>query len=113
MATKITLIRRFEKSIEKLIRDHKLLSEDFEMLKKLLAQQPDIGDLIVGTGGIRKIRLKSASKGKSGGFRICYYYYVFHDEVFLIFIYQKNVKENLAETEKKMLRDIAQLIKGK
>lgn len=113
MATKITQITRFQKSIEKLIHARKLLSKDFEALKCLLAQNPEAGDLVVGTGGIRKIRLKSASKGKSGGFRVCYYYYVFHNEVFLIFIYQKNVKEDLNDSEKKMLRDIVQIIKEK
>jgi hypothetical protein len=46
--------------------------------------------MITGTGGIRKVRLKSATKGKSGGFRVCYLYIENRLILFLLFIYAKN-----------------------
>lgn len=64
--------------------------------KKSLAENPEQGDVITGTGGIRKIRLKSASKGKSGGFRVCYLNIEDQLILFLLFIYAKNEKENLS-----------------
>jgi hypothetical protein len=59
--------------------------------------------------------LKSASGGKRGGFRVCYYY--FHDidlgEIFLITIYAKNEKEDITPDEKKSLKELADIIKRK
>jgi hypothetical protein len=71
-----------------------------------------MGDMIQGTGGVRKTRLRSASKGKSGGFRVCYY---FHDvgsgRIYLITIYPKNEKEDLDPSEKKELKELVEIIK--
>ncbi len=96
------------------MKNHKLKSEDFEAFKRKIAEHPEIGDLIQGTGGVRKIRLKSASKGTRGGFRVCYY---FHDavigEIFLITIYPKNEKADITAAEKKDLKQLVDIIKGK
>jgi hypothetical protein len=64
-----------------------------------------------GTGGIRKARLKSASKGKSGGFRICYFYFQLKERIYLLDIFGKNKQENLTEDEKKTLRNLAHYFK--
>jgi len=86
--------------------------DDFNTFKSVLAENPDMGAMITGTGGVRKTRLKSASKGKSGGFRVCYY---FHDvgtgEIYLIDLYAKNEKEDLTPDEKKYLKAFAAEIK--
>ena len=105
--------RNFSKEIKSLVGKKKLLEKDFEDLKRALIENPLAGDLIPGTGGIRKIRIKSFSKGKSGGFRICYYYYLADEEIFLILIYQKNEQENISNDEKKMLKELTAQIKGK
>ncbi len=86
--------------------------KDYENLKKELSDSPECGDVITGTGGVRKIRLKSASRGKSGGFRVCYYYLTQDREIFLIDIYAKNEKENLTIEDKKSFREIIDMIKG-
>ncbi|MFS8562847.1 MAG: type II toxin-antitoxin system RelE/ParE family toxin [Rhabdochlamydiaceae bacterium] len=92
----------FSKKVVELVKAHKLKSEDFEVFKRVIAENPEMGDTIQGTGGIRKARLKSASKGKSGGFRVCYY---FHDvdmgRVYLITLYPKNEQEDITADEKK------------
>lgn len=110
MKRKITPLKNFEKTIKKLIEQHKLLPEDYEDFKESLAENPDLGDKIPGASSVKKARLKSASGGKRGGFRICYYYDVSDQEIFLILIYQKNEQENLSPAEKKDLKRIVELI---
>jgi len=103
--------RDFEKTIEDLIAKRRLKKEDFEDFKKNLAGNPKQGDVIAGTGGIRKVRLKSATKGKSGGFRVCYLYIENRLILFLLFIYAKNEQENLSQYEKAELKQLADAIK--
>jgi len=62
----------FSRELDALIKARKLLQQDYEDFEKELLQNLKIGDVIPGLGGIRKTRLKSASKGKSGGFRVDY-----------------------------------------
>lgn len=107
----IILTKRFEKEIDKLFNKNKLLKNDFEIFKEVLAENPKEGDLIPGTSGIRKIRLKSAHGGKSGGFRVCYYYFTKDEKIILIFIYHKNEQDNITAEQKKMLKEIANEIK--
>jgi len=57
----------FSDDLDALIAENKLLASDYEDLEKLLSLQPDLGALITGMGGLRKIRLKSASKGEARG----------------------------------------------
>ncbi len=88
---KVTQITTFVDELADFIRTRKVLQKDFDDFKGMIAEHPEIGAIIQGTGGVRKTRLKSASGGKRGGFRVCYY---FHDidlgEIFLITIYAKN-----------------------
>lgn len=64
--------RKFSIILDDLIAKNKVLAEDFEEFEKRLLEHPDDGDVIQGAGGLRKTRLKSTTKGKSGSFRICY-----------------------------------------
>lgn len=103
----------FEDAVASLIAKRKLKSDDFEDFKKNLAENPEQGDVIVGTGGIRKARLKSATKGKSGGFRVCYLNIEDRLILFLLFIYPKNEQDNLSQKEKAELKQLADAIKKK
>ena len=103
--------KNFTKNIDDLLANKRLLLEDFDALKRSLVQNPEEGDLITGTGGIRKTRLKSSSKGKSGGFRVCYFDDKDAEELFLILIYPKNEQENLTSDEKKALKELTNAIK--
>jgi hypothetical protein len=85
--------------------------EDFEDFKKSLAENPEQGNMISGAGGIRKARLKSSTRGKSGGFRVCYLYIEDRLILFLLFIYAKNEQENLSQNEKAELKHLADSIK--
>lgn len=103
----------FQEDVASLIEKRKLKEEDFDSFKKSLVQNPKQGDVITGTGGIRKARLKSASKGKSGGFRVCYLDIEDRLILFLLFIYAKNEQEDLSQVEKKELKQIAEAIKAR
>lgn len=103
----------FTRKIKDLLKKRKLLSNDFELFKHKLANNPETGDLISGTSGIRKTRLKSSTKGTSGGFRVCYFYHAQQEKIFLILVYQKNEQENLTIEEKKVLKALITIIKAK
>jgi len=113
MKIKIIQIRQFSKAVDSLLKKGQLLQADFEQFKRSLAENPEVGDLVPGTGGLRKTRLKSAARGKSGGFRVCYYFFTRDNEIFLLTIYPKNVQENLTMQQKKELRLLIEIIRGK
>ncbi len=58
------------------------------------------------SGGLRKVRWVSRGKGKRGGVRIIYYYKVDVSHIRLLLIYKKGTKDDLNESEKKILRDL-------
>lgn len=107
MDIKITLARPFKRDVGGFLKKRLLLPDDFEEFQKVLIQNPEMGDVIAGTGGVRKVRLKSASRGKSGGFRVCYYYITKKYEIYLLWIYAKNEQEDLTSEDKKILKDMA------
>lgn len=114
IARKVTQISVFAKKLADFIRTRKIQQNDFDDFQRTIAENPEIGAMIRGTGGVRKTRLKSVSGGKRGGFRVCYY---FHDvdlgEIFLITIYAKNEKEDLTQEEKMDLKNLVSVIRRK
>ncbi|CAL7963112.1 putative transcriptional regulator [Gammaproteobacteria bacterium] len=73
-----------------------------------IVSNPDAGAVIVGTGGIRKVRWQTGkdNKGKSGGVRILYYYDSDDYVILLITLYRKSDKENIDAGEKAYLKKI-------
>ncbi|MFW2571556.1 type II toxin-antitoxin system RelE/ParE family toxin [Legionella sp. 29fVS95] len=69
-----------------------------------IAANPLKGDLIVGTGGARKV--SDAHTGKSGGVRIIYYYHNQQMPIFLFTVYGKNQKANLSQQERNLVKTI-------
>jgi len=76
-----------------------------------LSIYPEAGDQIIHTGGLRKLRWVSKSKGKRGGARVIYYFYNDSAPVFILHIYGKNEKENLKAEEEKKLSKLALCLK--
>jgi hypothetical protein len=76
-----------------------------------LAENPSLGDMISGTGGVRKTRLKSSSRGKRGGFRVCYVDLANKERLYLLLIYPKNEQENLTMEDKKVLKELVDILK--
>ena len=65
-----------------------------------VASRPELGELVVGTGGLRKFRVARLGAGKSGGFRVLSYYLGENFPVFLIGVFAKNQKDNLTAAER-------------
>ena len=102
----------FSDDLDTLISENKLLITDYEEFEKLLSKNPEQGDPIQGTGGLRKSRLKSSSKGKRGGFRVCYFDFPEQSKLFFILIYGKNEKENISQEDKKTFKKLIERIKN-
>ncbi len=84
-----------------------LTDEEYIGLQNLLAANPEMGRLVPGTGGVRKIRWAIAGRGKSGGIRVIYYFKRRDDEIWMLTIYQKNEIENIpAHILKQITREI-------
>jgi len=83
-------------------RSLKLNDADLSALESLLMADPDAGDVMAGTGGVRKIRFAPPSRhtGKSGAFRVAYTYFRTGDTVYLLTIYGKNEQENVTAEQK-------------
>lgn len=91
------------------IRQSKICMEDAlrESFISHIAANPMQGALIVGTGGVRKIRWAAdTNQGKSGGVRVIYYYHNQAIPIFLFTVYGKSKKANLAQAEKHILKTI-------
>ena len=86
-------------------RAEKLLSEDERFaVVNLVAEDPESGNLMRGTGGVRKVRIAREGGGKSGGYRVVYF---FHDSgmpLFLLALFAKSGKANLTTAECNQLR---------
>lgn len=80
-----------------------LPSESFRGLQLALLLRPDAGDLIRGSGGLRKLRWELPGKGKRGGLRVIYYWDG-RDFIFLLFPYRKNRQEDLTPGQVQQLR---------
>lgn len=76
-------------------------ADGIETVAVYLIDHPDAGDIIPGTGGVRKMRWAAKGKGKRGGARIIYMHVVIDARVYLLRCYAKNVKTDLTAGEKK------------
>jgi len=76
--------------------------EDNEVddLKSFLAANPETGVVMIGTGGVRKLRWGAQGKGKRGGGRVIYYYYDNDTPLFLIALFTKGEKSDLSQKDK-------------
>jgi hypothetical protein len=76
----------------------------------LIAYEPECGDIIPGSGGLRKVRIGRDGMGKRGGARVVYYFYNESFPILLLALYTKNEKSDLTAAEK---RELAASIKVK
>jgi hypothetical protein len=108
----VVQVLKFSQTLDELISKRKILQENYEEFEKRLVENPYIGDIIQGTGGLRKTRLQSSSKGKRGGYRVCYVDFPAKEKLFLILLYAKNVQEDLDSKEKKILKGLIQKLEA-
>jgi hypothetical protein len=76
-----------------------------------IARNPEAGDVIPDTGGIRKVRWGRQGSGKRGGTRIIYFFYDRSAPIYLLMVYAKSVRDDISPEAKKTLREFAMRIK--
>src|ERR1700719_4099194 len=81
--------------------DELLTADEQDAVIELIAYEPTCGDLIAGTGGLRKVRVRRGGSGKRGGARVIYYFYNADFPVVLMALYAKNEKADVSAQEKK------------
>lgn len=86
-----------------------LPDEEYALLQLALIQQPDLGVIIPGSGGLRKARWRSDGKGKRGGVRVIYYWFVSDEELYMLYLYSKNEQSDLTQEQIKILRKIVEV----
>lgn len=86
-----------------------LSDEEYGELQRTLIADPEAGDLIPDSGGVRKIRWGFAGRGKRGGLRVIYYARVRQGIIWMLTVYPKNVTENIPGY---MLKKIKEEIDG-
>lgn len=88
-----------------------MAAEEMTAAVDLVAADPEAGDVMQGTGGVRKARLAGRGKGKSGGYRIVHYYGGGDIPVFLLTVFGKGEKANLTQGERNALRQLTATLK--
>ncbi|MBF0383758.1 MAG: type II toxin-antitoxin system RelE/ParE family toxin [Magnetococcales bacterium] len=86
-----------------------MVDDDYRLMQETLLVRPELGSIIPGSGGIRKVRWGSQEQGKRGGSRVIYYWAVNDKTLFMLMAYSKNKQENLTlsqvQTLKKMIKE--------
>ena len=88
-----------------------LSDDDLPSLEEALLDNPQIGDVIEGTGGARKLRIQLEGRGKSGGGRVIYLDVFEQKNLYLLFAYPKNVQEDLTPDQKKAIKKMIEAIR--
>jgi hypothetical protein len=94
------------------IRQSARLFDDGERhrLVDFLATHPMVGDLIQGTGGLRKLRWSASSRGKRGGARVIYYYHDPDMPLFALTVFAKNEKADLSHDDRELFRQLVEVL---
>jgi len=75
----------------------------YRALQLALILRPEQGDVIQGSGGLRKLRWGVKGRGKRGGLRVIYFYEKAEEAIYMLFIYPKNEQEDLTPTQLRFL----------
>jgi len=93
----------FTKRVTELLDD-----EDYRRLQAALIVNPELGDLIRGTGGLRKARWSAEGRGKRGGMRVIYYWLTKRHQLLMLLIYPKSARDDLTANERKLLAKLVE-----
>lgn len=97
-----------ESSIFEKHRSDYMSDDEYSVLQCELLTEPIRGDVIQGTGGLRKIRMAVKGKGKRGGARV----FNRHSRFYLLTVYAKNEMSDLTTPQKKQLKDFMEVWKN-
>jgi hypothetical protein len=93
----------FTRQINALMND-----DEYRFLQETLVNKPDLGSVIQGTSGLRKIRWGLEGRGKRGGIRVIYYLVTAKKQIYMLYAYTKNEQEDLTAEQKKLLKQIVE-----
>jgi hypothetical protein len=82
-----------------------LTDDEYAALQEHLCEHSDSGDMIRGSGGVRKLRWSRAGSGKSGGVRVCYYTRTRAGQILMLVIYAKSVRDSIPGHVLKALKE--------
>jgi len=71
-----------------------------------LVNRPDVGKIVPGSGGLRKLRWSAGGRGKRGGIRVIYYWFVSKDIILLLYAFPKSERDDLTTEQLRRLRKI-------
>lgn len=83
-----------------------LSDEEYAAFQRFLVADPQAGDVIKDTGGLRKVRWSAGGKGKRGGVRVIYYNVDEADQIRLLLIYKKGIQDDLTAAQRTQLKAI-------
>ncbi len=89
-----------------------LTPSEMVQIKLHLSENPEAGDIIKGSGGVRKVRFARPNKGKSGGVRLFTFFWTVEAPLFLMWVIAKNKQSNISKETVNMLHAIAKDIKN-
>ena len=95
--------RILTRRIKELMRD-----DEYGELQEALVDCPDIGDIIQGSGGLRKVRWRLEGRGKSGGVRVIYYWMKENEQIYMLYVYPKSRQGDLTSEQVKELKSIVE-----
>lgn len=91
-------------------KDLGLNEDDKNRLEQELLNNPKIGPIMKGTGGVRKMRFAFPNRGKSGSVRVIYVDFEIYEKIYFVDVYQKADKDNLTNAERNAMKDVVELI---
>ena len=92
--------------------DMGLTDKELKALQEELTINPTKGDVMQGTGGLRKIRIAFEGRGKSGSARICYIDFAVYERIYLITAYAKDEKDNLSKSERNEVKKLIKILEA-
>jgi mRNA-degrading endonuclease RelE of RelBE toxin-antitoxin system len=85
-----------------------LTDDDYRLLQHELVARPDVGNIIRGSGGLRKVRWAATGRGKRGGVRVIYYWSVDREIILMLLIYGKNEQDDLTAEQLRALKGLVE-----
>ena len=108
MTREFVRLPEFEKQCKQIGLDE----NDVKDIENTLLTNPAVGDVMRGTGGIRKFRIPLADRGKSGGARVVYVDFASYEKIYLLTVFAKSESENLTPAERSELKALTQILES-